>query len=95
MNLSKSDVRTIASLAQLQVDDEQLAHYAEELSNIMEMIHDMQQIDTSSVEPLSHPQDIHLRLREDVVTESEQREALQKIAPQAADGYYLVPKVID
>ncbi len=94
MSLSKTDVKTIASLAQLHFDDELLGDYTKELSKIMEMIRELQKVNTDAVEPMSHPQDIELRLRKDEVTEVEQREELLNIAPQTSDGFYLVPKVL-
>lgn len=95
MTVSKSDVQTIAALAQLDVDEHTLKNYAHELSNIMDMIRELKEIDTHSIEPMPHPQDIELRLRTDQVTEVTQRDELQAIAPQTADGLYLVPKVLE
>ena len=95
MALSKSDVQTIAALAQLDVDEQTVEVYAKELSEIMDMIREMTQINTDAIEPMPHPQDIELRLRTDEVTESVQRDELQAIAPQTADGLYLVPKVLE
>lgn len=95
MSLSRSDVQLIASLARLEVDEEMLDIYAAELSNIMEMVSEMQEVDTDAIEPMSHPQDMELRLRSDDVTELEQREELQEIAPQTSEGLYLVPKVLE
>lgn len=95
MTVSKSDVQTIASLAQLDVDGHSLEIYAKDLSGIMDMIQEMKQIDTDSIEPMPHPQDIELRLRTDEVTERSQRDELQAIAPRTADGLYLVPKVLE
>ena len=95
MTLSKSDVQMIAALAQLDVDEQTVEVYAKELSEIMDMIREMTEIDTESIEPMPHPQDIELRLRSDEVTEIVQREELQAIAPQTADGLYLVPKVLE
>ena len=95
MSISRSDIQTIASLAQLEVDEQMMNIYAEELSNIMELIRQMQEIDTESIEPMPHPQDVELRLRSDEATEEVKRDELQEIAPETADGLYLVPKVID
>ena len=95
MSLSRSDVQMIASLAHLEVDEEMLDAYATELSNIMELVSEMQEVDTDTIEPMPHPQDIELRLRSDEVTELEQRDELQEIAPRTSDGLYLVPKVLE
>ncbi len=94
MSITKSDVQTIASLAQLDVDGDMLDHYAKELSHIFEMIQEMQTVDTEAIDPMPHPQDIVLRLRADEVTETEERDSLQAIAPQTSEFYYLVPKVL-
>ena len=94
MSISKFDIETIATLAQLEVNEDSMELYSNELSNIMEMIRSMQDIDTDAIEPMPHPQDIELRLRADEVTEIEQRDELQAIAPQTSDGLYLVPKVL-
>jgi aspartyl-tRNA(Asn)/glutamyl-tRNA(Gln) amidotransferase subunit C len=55
----------------------------------------MQAVDTTGIEPMSHAQSVTLRLRDDAVTETDQRELFQSIAPQVAEGLYLVPKVIE
>ena len=94
MSISKFDIETIATLAQLEVNEDSMELYSNELSNIMEMIRSMQDIDTDAIEPMPHPQDIELRLRADEVTEIEQRDELQAIAPQTSNGLYLVPKVL-
>ena len=94
MSISKTDIETIATLAQLEVYEDSMELYSNELSNIMEMIRSMQDINTDAIEPMPHPQDIELRLRADEVTEIEQRDELQAIAPQTSDGLYLVPKVL-
>ena len=95
MTISKSDVQTIASLAHLEISDAELDSFVDELTGILGMIHQMQQFDTSQVEPMSHPQDIGLRLRDDEVTEPNQRSRLQQIAPDTENGLYMVPKVLD
>ena len=61
----------------------------------MDLVEQMNKIDTSGVEPMSHPQDAGLRLRDDAVTAENRRDEYQQIAPDAEDGLYLVPKVIE
>lgn len=95
MSVSHSDVKIIASLAQLNLEECATDTYAHEMSEILAMIHQMQKIDTSKIEPMPHPQDIQLRLRSDEVTEPEQHDELQSIAPSTDNGLYLVPKVLD
>ncbi len=95
MPISNSNIAQITALAKLEIDSSRAQQLGHELSGILELIHQMQQIDTADVEPMSHPQDLQLRLRADCVTEPDQRASLQAIAPQIQDGLYIVPKVLD
>ncbi|MEM7206898.1 MAG: Asp-tRNA(Asn)/Glu-tRNA(Gln) amidotransferase subunit GatC [Pseudomonadota bacterium] len=95
MSLSPEDVNKIAHLARLQIDDDQVEHYAENLSNILELVNQMNNIDTTDVTPMAHPQHAVARLRDDKVTESDQREHFQAHAPAVENGLYLVPKVVE
>jgi aspartyl-tRNA(Asn)/glutamyl-tRNA(Gln) amidotransferase subunit C len=95
MALDPSDVATIAHLARLAVDDHELEHFSAELSNILDLVEQMDQVDTSGVEPMAHPLHMSQRLRADRVTETDQRDRFQRIAPQTEDGLYLVPKVVE
>ena len=93
--LSLDEVRAIAHLARLEVGDAEAAALQQQLNHIFEMIEAMRAVDTSGVEPMSHPQDVVQRLREDRVTEIDRHEEFQAIAPQVEGGLYLVPKVIE
>lgn len=95
MSLSPEQVRKVAMLARLQVDDDQVQAYANELSSILDMVEALEAADTEAVTPMAHPLDLAARLRDDEVTESDQREAFQAIAPAVDEGVYLVPKVIE
>lgn len=95
MSLSPEQVRKVADLARLRVNDGQVEAYARELSNILDMVETLEAADTEAVEPMAHPLDLNARLRDDVVTESDRREDFQAIAPAVEDGVYLVPKVIE
>jgi aspartyl-tRNA(Asn)/glutamyl-tRNA(Gln) amidotransferase subunit C len=95
MSLSLADVEKVARLARLAMTDQELQTAQAQLSNIFGLIAEMQAVDTKGIEPMSHAQDLILRLREDVVTEADQREAFQAIAPQVEHGLYLVPQVIE
>ena len=95
MTLKIEDVRNIAQLARLQMDDSSLEQYASDLSNILALAEQMDAVDTSNVTPMAHPLDATQRLRPDLVTESDQREKFQAIAPDVENGLYRVPKVID
>ena len=95
MALEQTDVEKIAHLARLHVSTEEAIEVAKRISSILELIDEMQSIDTNNVTPMAHSFDAIQRLRPDVVTETDQREYLQRIAPSTRDGLYLVPKVIE
>ncbi|EMR13374.1 asparaginyl/glutamyl-tRNA amidotransferase subunit C [Methylophaga lonarensis MPL] len=95
MSLDKSDVEKIAHLARLTIDEADVADYARDLNNILNLVEQMSAADTAEVSPMAHPLDAHQRLRPDVVTEQDQRELFQSIAPETEAGVYLVPKVIE
>ncbi|MDO9471217.1 MAG: Asp-tRNA(Asn)/Glu-tRNA(Gln) amidotransferase subunit GatC [Nitrosomonas sp.] len=95
MTLSVSDVKRIADLAYIEIDEDQAKETLNQLSGIFNLIETMQAVDTSAVEPMSHAQSVTQRLREDAVTETDQRELYQSIAPQVEAGLYLVPQVIE
>jgi aspartyl-tRNA(Asn)/glutamyl-tRNA(Gln) amidotransferase subunit C len=95
MALDRDDVQNIAHLARLAISEEDIPDYARNLSNILDFVEQMSATDTEQVEPMAHPLDMVQRLREDQVSESDQREHFQKIAPSVEAGLYLVPKVIE
>ena len=95
MSLQKEDVEKIAHLARLAIDEADIPDYARNLSNILELVEHMDAVDTEAVTPMAHPLDMPQRLRDDVVSEENQRERFQKIAPQVENGLYLVPQVIE
>lgn len=95
MSIDRTDVEKIAHLARLAIDDRELESYAHELSNILELVEQMNTVDTAGVSPMAHPLHMAQRLRRDEVTERDQREKFQGIAPLTEDGLYLVPKVIE
>ena len=95
MALDKSDVENIAHLARLAIGEEDVPAYAENLSNILTLVEQMNSVDTSGVSPMAHPLDMAQRLREDVVSEENQLEHLRQHAPLVEDGLFLVPKVIE
>jgi aspartyl-tRNA(Asn)/glutamyl-tRNA(Gln) amidotransferase subunit C len=95
MSLSASDVKKIAHLARLGIDEQQIEHYAKDLSSMLDLMTQMGQTNTDGVLPMAHPLDQMQRLRDDVVSETDQRDHFQTIAPQTEAGLYLVPKVID
>ena len=95
MALDIDTVHTIARLARLSIADEQVDKYASELSTILDLVAQMEAVDTDGIEPMTQPFDATLRLREDTVTQDNQRDKFQAVAPEAEQGLYLVPKVID
>lgn len=95
MSLTADDVTKIAHLARLGIDAQDIDNYAKDLSNILDLMTQMGELDTEGVQPMAHPMDQVQRLRADEATETNQREHFQAIAPQVENGLYLVPKVID
>ena len=95
MSISGEQIQYIARLARLKTDPEEAGFYAEQLTRIMNLVEEMNKIDTEGIEPMAHPQDTSLRLRADEVTAENLREEYQNIAPATAQGLYLVPKVIE
>ena len=95
MALERSDVEKIAHLARLGLTEAEVPQTTDTLNNILGLIDAMQAVDTDGIEPLAHPLEATQRLRADQVTEQNQREAYQAIAPAVENGLYLVPKVIE
>ena len=99
MSLSDDQVRRIARLARLAVRTEESAAVIDRLNRVLALVDQMRAVDTTGIEPMAHPLDAALpdgqRLRPDAVTEADQREANQSVAPSVQDGLYLVPKVIE
>lgn len=95
MSLTADQIRQVAHLARLEIKPEQTGHYARQLTDILAMVDQLAQVDTAHVPPMAHPLDMQQRLRPDAVTEPNQREQFQAIAPAVENGLYLVPKVIE
>ncbi len=102
MSLTPADVSRIARLARLELNEQEQATALNELNSMLGLIEQLQSVDTSGVQPLAHPLSVHeeisLRLREDIVTEtpSEQtRASLMSNTPAESEGLFLVPKVIE
>lgn len=93
--MDKNTVNHIAALARIGIDPGEVDGYAVELSRILELVEQMGSVDTDDVEPLTHPRDRLLRMREDRVTEADQRDEFQRVAPAVEAGLYLVPRVIE
>ena len=95
MSLTSDDVKQIAHLARLGVDEAALDPLAEDLSTVLNLVEQLNAVDTSGVEPLAHPGNASLRLRTDDVSEDNLRDELQAPAPELGQGYFLVPRVIE
>ena len=95
MALTLDDVNRIAQLARIEVAPDEAGEVLNRMTGIFRLIEEMQAVDTTGVEPMSHAQDVTLRLRDDRVTEHDQHQLFQSIAPQVEDGLYLVPRVIE
>ncbi|PTT81808.1 Asp-tRNA(Asn)/Glu-tRNA(Gln) amidotransferase GatCAB subunit C [Pelomonas sp. HMWF004] len=99
MSLTPDDVSRIAHLARLELQPAESAALLGQLNGFFKIVDQMSAVDTAGVEPLYTPlsavQQVHLRLRDDVVTETNRREINQQSAPAVEDGLFLVPKVIE
>jgi aspartyl-tRNA(Asn)/glutamyl-tRNA(Gln) amidotransferase subunit C len=104
MTLNITDIKRLANLARLEINEQEAAETLNKLSGILGLIEQMQAVDTTGITPMSHSQDVVQRLREDVITQANRREDFQAIAPAIGngsnepatqDGLYLVPQVIE
>lgn len=95
MSLSPEEVKKIAFLARLSIKEENIEQYSQDLSSIFGLVEQMNAADVDNIEPMAHPQDAMQHLRNDVVTETNQREKLMNNAPLTEAGLFLVPKVLD
>ena len=95
MSIEQDEIEKIAELARIHISGEQIGQVTQRITEILQMVDQLQAVDTRDIEPMANPLDATQRLRTDEVTESDRREAFQAIAPAVEDGLYLVPKVID
>ena len=95
MSLTSDDVKRVARLARLGLTDVETTETLAQLNSILELVDQMQQIDTDGIPPLAHPLELKQTLRADAVTDTNQRDKFQAIAPQADAGLYLVPRVVE
>jgi len=95
MALSTEDVERLAHLARIEITPAEAAEVRQKLDRIFDLIERMRAVDTTGIVPMAHAQDASLPLREDIVTETDQRECYQELAPAVAHGLYLVPRVIE
>jgi aspartyl-tRNA(Asn)/glutamyl-tRNA(Gln) amidotransferase subunit C len=95
MSLSQDDVKRIARLARIEIDDAQAQATQAQLNSIFNLIATMQAVDTQGIAPMAHAQEVYQRLRDDTVTETDRHAKFQSVAPAVENGLYLVPKVIE
>ena len=95
LKVDRDVVETIAKLAQLRLDETEVREYIASMSRVLDLVEQMDAVDTDGIEPMAHPLEATQRLRSDEVTERNQREKFQAIAPATEQGLYLVPKVIE
>ncbi len=95
MAVNSADIAKLAHLARIAISDEAATQVATSISEVLSLVDQLQAVDTKDVLPMAHPLDATQRLRPDAVTESNQREQFQAIAPATESGLYLVPQVID
>lgn len=93
--ISEAEVQKVAHLARLAIPEDQTTAYVSKISSIIDLVAQLSAVNTEGVEPMAHPLDSVQRLREDVATETNHREAYQVVAPEVEDGLYLVPKVLE
>jgi aspartyl-tRNA(Asn)/glutamyl-tRNA(Gln) amidotransferase subunit C len=93
--VDRSDIAKLAELARIEISDAAADKVAQSIGDVLALIDQLQAADTDGVAPMAHPLDAVQRLRADAVTETNQRESFQAIAPATADGLYLVPRVIE
>ncbi len=95
MSLTLDDIQRIARLARIRLADGEAAKAQSHLNGLFDLVAQMQAVDTTGIAPMAHARDVQQRLRADVVTETDRREAFQAIAPQTEAGLYLVPRVVE
>ena len=95
MTIERKDVEHVAHLARIALNPGDAEEMTSRLGQILDLVDQMQQVDTSGVQPMAHPLNVSQRLRADTVTESDQRDHFQQVAPSTEAGLYLVPKVIE
>ena len=95
MSIKKTDIAYISSLSKLKIEDIEIDNFTRQISDILEMIQQLEKVDTDGIEPMAHPLNMKQRLRMDEVTEESQRDLYQENAVEVEQGFYKVPKVID
>lgn len=95
MSIDQTTVRRIAHLARIAIGDEEASHLVPELSKIIDMVAQLQEVDTSGVEPMAAVIPHAMFMRQDVVNDGDRRDDILANAPEKAQGFFAVPKVIE
>lgn len=95
MKVTRDVVEKIAELAQLQIRESDIERVIEKMNQVLDLVEEMQAVDTNGIEPMAHPLDATQTLRADKITETNQRDQFQELAPDTQDGLYLVPRVVE
>lgn len=95
MSVNENDIQKVATLARIAIDEPQVPAITQGINDVLQLIDQMQNVNTDNIEPLANPHDAVQRLRDDVVSADDQRERLMQNAPAQEQGLFLVPKVID
>lgn len=95
MSFTTDQLRTVAQLARLELSESDVELYSRNLTDILGMVEQLSAADTEGVTPMAHPLDMNQRLRPDAVSEADQRDTFQALAPATEDGHYSVPRVIE
>ncbi|MDG2502115.1 MAG: Asp-tRNA(Asn)/Glu-tRNA(Gln) amidotransferase subunit GatC [Porticoccaceae bacterium] len=95
MSIERQEIEKLATLSRIAINESTITEVSQRLSSVLGLVDQLQAVNTEGVDAMSHPMQATQRLREDEVTELNQREALQATAPETEDGLFLVPKVIE
>ena len=95
MSIERQEIEKLATLSRIAISEDTITEVSQRLSSVLELVDQLQAVNTEGVEAMSHPMKATQRLREDEVSEINQREAFQAIAPDTEEGLFLVPKVIE
>ncbi|MDG1307626.1 MAG: Asp-tRNA(Asn)/Glu-tRNA(Gln) amidotransferase subunit GatC [Porticoccaceae bacterium] len=95
MSIERHEIEKLAMLSRIAISDSTIVEVSQRLGSVLDLVDQLQGVNTDGVQAMSHPMQAIQRLREDEVSELNQREALQKIAPDTEEGLFLVPKVIE
>ena len=95
MTISNEDIKHLAKLSCLKLDQSKIDQVKDKLTRILDLIHDMNKVNTQNITPLAHPLDLSQPLREDKITAKDEREQLQKNVEYTENGFYIVPQFIE